>query len=92
MLEKLHRPFMAHIVKESTNVRIERSVHSSPQHTHIQCVQRLTRVACRPKSVKKAFEVDLVYLVEDRHQSLLNDFVLQRCNPNGRCRPSAFGI
>jgi hypothetical protein len=29
---------------------------------------------------KKAFEVDLIYLVEDRHHSLLNDFVLQRCD------------
>jgi RNA-directed DNA polymerase len=28
--------------------------------------------------VRKAFEVDLVYLIEDRHHGLLNDFVLPR--------------
>ena len=41
-------------------------------------VQRLMRAATRPKPVGKAFEVDLVYLVEDRHHSLLNNFVFQR--------------
>jgi hypothetical protein len=30
--------------------------------------------------VRKAFEVDLVDLVENRHHSLLNDFVLQCCD------------
>jgi hypothetical protein len=35
------------------------------------------RAATRPKSVRKAFEVALIDLVEDRHHSLLNDFVLQ---------------
>jgi hypothetical protein len=42
-----------------------------------QRVQRLMRAASWPEPVGKAFEVDLVNLVEDRHHSLLNDFVLQ---------------
>jgi hypothetical protein len=33
--------------------------------------------ATRPKLVGEDFEVDLIYLVEDRHHSLLNDFVLE---------------
>src|SRR5262245_15779074 len=38
------------------------------------------RAATRPKPIGKAFEVDLINLIEDRHHSLLNDFVLQCCN------------
>ena len=43
-----------------------------------QRVQRLMRAATGPEPVRKAFEVDLIDLVEDRHHGLLNDFVLQR--------------
>src|SRR5215469_928177 len=38
------------------------------------------RAAARPESVRKALEVGLVDLVEDRHHSLLNDLVLQCCD------------
>src|SRR5262249_49994318 len=38
------------------------------------------RAATGPESVRKAFEVDLINLVEDRHHSLLNDLVLQCCD------------
>src|SRR5438128_4705477 len=36
------------------------------------------RAATGSEPVRKAFEVGLVNLVEDRHHSLLNDFVFQR--------------
>jgi hypothetical protein len=80
MPEELHGPLVAHVVKEPANVRIEHPVHSLPQKSHIQRVQRLMRVSSRTESVRKAFEVDLIYLVENRHHSLLNDLVLQCCN------------
>src|SRR5262245_11232264 len=35
------------------------------------------RASTRPEPIGKAFEVDLVNLIEDRHHSLLNNFVLQ---------------
>src|SRR5262245_45530963 len=35
------------------------------------------RATSGTKPIRKAFEVDLIYLVEDRHHSLLNNFVLQ---------------
>src|SRR5215471_4651695 len=38
------------------------------------------RAATGTESVRKAFEVGLVNLVEDRHHSLLNDLVLQCCD------------
>src|SRR6516225_10030108 len=44
------------------------------------------RATTRPESVRKAFEVDLVNLVEDRHHSLLNDLVLE-CRDAQRALP-----
>src|SRR4051794_14525139 len=38
------------------------------------------RTATGPEPVRKALEVGLVNLVKDRHHSLLNNLVLQRCN------------
>src|SRR6185312_7849607 len=80
MLDELHRPFVAHIVKEPTNVRIEHPVHSLPENTHIQRVERLMRAATGTEPIREALEIDLIYLVEDRHYGLLNEFVLQRRN------------
>ena len=80
MLDELHGPLVIHVVEEATNVRIEHPVHSLPLDAHCQRVQRLMRAATGPEPVRKAFEVDLVDLVENRHHSLLNDFVLQCCD------------
>src|ERR1035438_4469186 len=64
--------------KKAADVRIEYPVHSLPLNTHRQCVKRLMRAAARSKPVGEALEVDLVYLIEDRHHSLLDDLVLHR--------------
>ena len=80
MLDELHRPFVAHIVKEPANVRIQHPVHSLPEDAHIQRIQRLMRAATGTEPIREAFEIDLIYLVEDRHHGLLNKFVLQGRN------------
>src|SRR5260370_2508632 len=80
MREELHRPFVAHIVEEATDVGIEHPVHPLPLDAHSQRVQRLMRAATGTEPVRKALEVDLIDLVEDRHHGLLNDFVLQLCD------------
>jgi len=36
------------------------------------------RAAARTKPVGEALEGDLIYLIEDRHDGLLDDLVLQR--------------
>ena len=48
-----------------------------PLDAHRQRIS-LMRAATGTEPVRKAFEVDLVYLVEDRHHRLLHNFVLQR--------------
>ena len=67
-------------IQEATNVRIEHPVHALPLVAHRQRVQRLMRAATGPVLLRKAFEVVLVNLIEDRHHRLLDDLVLQRRN------------
>ena len=80
VLDELHRPFVAHLVEEPTNVRIQHPVHALPMETHTQRIQRLVRAAPGPKPIREASEVHLIDLIENGHHSLLNDFVLQRCD------------
>ena len=77
MLDELHRPFVAQVVEEATDVGIKHPVHSLPLNAHRQRIKRLMRAATGTEPLRKAFEVDLVYLIEDRHHGLLNNFVLQ---------------
>src|SRR5229473_1464657 len=78
MLDELHGPFVAQVIEKSTDVGIKHPVHSLPLNAHRQRVQRLMRAATGAEPVREALEVDLIYLVENRHRSLLDDFVLQR--------------
>src|SRR6266705_6404429 len=80
MRDELHRPFVAQVIEEATDVGIKHPVHSLPLDAHRQRIKRLMRAATGTEPVRKAFEVDLIDLVEDRHHGLLNDFVLQRCD------------
>jgi hypothetical protein len=57
MLDKLHRPFVAHVVKEASNVRIEHPVHALPLDAHRQRVQRLMWAAAGSEPVRESFEV-----------------------------------
>src|ERR1019366_7414703 len=95
MRDELHDPLAAHVVEEATNVRIKHPVHSLPLDARRQRVQRLMRAATGPEPVRKAFEVDLIDLIEDRHHSLLNNFVLQ-CSDAQRTlsphRPSEYRL
>ncbi len=77
MLDKLLRPFVAHVIEEPSNVGVQNPVHSLPADTHIQRVQRLVRAAPGPKPIGESLEVLLVNRLEDGHHRLLNDLVLQ---------------
>jgi hypothetical protein len=44
---------VVHVVKETSNVRIEHPVHSLPLDARRQRVQRLMRAATRPEPVEK---------------------------------------
>ena len=57
-----------------------------------QRVQRLMLATPRTEAVRETEKVFLVYLIEDGDHGLLDDLVLQRRIPNGRCRPSPFSM
>src|ERR1700693_1349432 len=78
MLDELHHPLVAQMIKESTNVRIEYPVHSLPFDAHVQRIKCLMRTASRAKPIRKAPKVHLVYLVENGDHRLLDNLVLQR--------------
>ena len=59
-----------------TNI-VEYPIHCLPLDAHRRSVMRLMRATARTESVGESLEVDLVYLIEDRHDSLLDEFVLQ---------------
>src|SRR5271165_1452698 len=78
VLDKLHRPFVAHVVEEASNVGVEHPVHSLPLDAHRQRIQRLVRAATGTEPVRESLEVHLINLVEDGHHGLLYDLVFQR--------------
>ena len=92
VLDKLHRPFVAHVVKEASNVTIKHPVHVFPLDAHRQRVQRLMWAASGTEPIRESLEVHLINLVEDGHHGLLYDLASSVAMPNGRCRPSAFGM
>jgi hypothetical protein len=61
MLDELHRPFVAHVIEEATDVGIEHPVHPLPLNAHGQRVKRLMRAATGPEPVREAFGVDLIF-------------------------------
>src|ERR1700739_3113087 len=76
MLDELQGPFVIQVIEEAHHVRVEYPVHLLPLDSHRQSVKRLMGAAARSKPIREALEVDLVYLIEDRHHGLLDDLVL----------------
>ena len=60
MLDEFHGPFVAQLIEEAQNVRIEHPVHSLPTDTHMQRIERLMRVASRTKPIRVTPKVHLV--------------------------------
>ena len=66
--------------------------NSLPLDAHGHRVQCLMWAATGPKTLREPLKVDLVDLVDDRHHSLLNNFVFQRRDAQRTLSPLAFGI
>src|SRR5450759_2247112 len=86
VLDEFHGPFLAHLVKEPSDVRIEHPIHSPPVEPNTERIQRLVRVSTGPEPVRKATKIRLIYFVEDGRHGLLNNFVLQ-CRDSQRAPP-----
>lgn len=71
-------------------VQIENPVHSLAHDPHPQRVQCICLAAPRPESVAEAQKVLLPDLVENRSHRVLDDFVLQRRDPQWSLPPIGF--
>ena len=92
VLDEPERPLVAHVVEEAPDVRIEHPVHLLPLQSYTERIERPMGTAPRTEPVGEALEVDLVNLIEDRHHACWTILSSRAATPNGRCRPSAFGI
>jgi hypothetical protein len=81
MLDEFYGPFVTQIIEEAHNVRIEYPVHLLPLDAHRQSVKRLMRAAARPKPVREALEVDLIYLIEGSEVVSLDEADVDRHPP-----------
>jgi len=59
MLDELRCLFVAHVIEEAADVRIEYPVHSLPLDSHGQCVKRLIWAAPTSEPITEALEVGL---------------------------------
>ena len=74
---------LANRIEKAPNVRVENPVHRGITDRHRQCIHRVVLPPPGPEPVGEAEEVFLVDRVEHSNQRTLNDFVLQRGNPQG---------
>src|SRR5271156_2207915 len=77
MLDELHGPFVAHVVEEPSNVRVQHPVHLLPHGADPERIQRLMLASSGAESIREPLKILLINLIEDRYHRLLHDFVLQ---------------
>jgi site-specific DNA recombinase len=83
VLDELHYSRMVHRVEEPADVRIEHPTHFVMFNGHGDRIQCIVLVAARPKPVRKAHEVFLVYRVEHLGRGPLDYLVLQGRDADG---------
>ena len=90
VLDELHHPPVVDGVEEVTDVCVEHPVHALPHDADPERVQRVVLTASGPKPVREPQEVLLIDRVEDRHDRVLDDFVLQGSDAQGTLSPIGF--
>src|ERR1700674_3062690 len=94
---------MGHGIEKALDIRIEHPVHLSPVNPGVESVQRIVLAAPRTESIGEAKEILLVDGLQNVHDRLLDDLVLQTENaewplgavrlrdvcPSGGARPIA---
>src|SRR6267378_2002697 len=62
---------------EALDIRIEHPVHAFPEDADMDRVQRIMLATPRPEAIGKSDEVFLVNRLQNLHDGLLDDLVLQ---------------
>src|SRR6266853_1095816 len=71
---------MGHGIEKALDIRISHPVHLLPVNPGVESVQRIVLTAPRSESIRKAEEILLVDGLQNVHDGLLNDLVLQTQN------------
>jgi hypothetical protein len=77
MLHEPYEPFLAHRVKERSDVGVQCPAHLPAVDPDTERIQRIVRTAPRPESVREPEEVFLVDRVQQRDHRPLDDLVLK---------------
>jgi hypothetical protein len=80
-LDELDQLFMRNVIEKAFPIQIENPAHPLPLDRHIQRIQRHRLPTPRSEPVTEPPKILFVYRVEDRNHGLLDDFILQRRNP-----------
>jgi hypothetical protein len=73
--------------EEVADVRVEHPAHLLAIDPGRQRIERVMRLAPRPKPIREADEIRLVDAVEHLHDGALQDLVLQRGDPQRALAP-----
>ena len=81
MLEEPDQPFVRKLVEKAAHVQVQNPVHPSLAKSAVERIQRFMLVASRAEAVREAEEVRFVDGVQNLYHRALDDFVLQRRDP-----------
>jgi len=90
VLHELDHPRVFDSIEKRPNVKIQHPVHLLTCDPDPERVQRIVLAPPRPESIRKAPEVLLPDLVENRPYRALDDFVFQRRDSQWSLPPIAF--
>src|ERR1700682_1372586 len=71
---------MGHGIEKAPDIRIQHPVHLLPVNPGVEGVQRIMLAASRSESIREAEEILLVDGLQNVHDGLLDDLVLQAQN------------
>jgi hypothetical protein len=83
VLNELHHPAVIDRAEEITDVCVQHPVHARAHDDDPQRIQRIVLAASGPEPVREPLKVLFVDGVEDCHDRMLDDFVLQGRDAQG---------
>ena len=86
---------MGHGIEKALDIRVQHPVHLLPVNPSVESVQRIVLAAPRSESIREAKKILLVDRLQNVHDRLLDDLVLQAQNaqwPLGRRRQLSWPV
>jgi len=87
MFDEPHQPVTVDVVEETFDVGVQYPVHSLFGDRNVQRIKSLMLATVRPETIAETDEVFLVDTLQNRADSLLNDLVFERRDPQRTLTP-----